>query len=138
MIKASFVGAVLAFACLMPAAAALADGDAVQGKSVFKKCLACHRIGPGAKTLVGPELNGVVGRKAASIEGYAYSKAMRNSGLTFDEATLMQYLKGPRAMVPATYMSFPGLKSDDDIANVIAYLKTFNADGSPASPAPAP
>ena len=113
---------------------ALAAGDADKGKAVFRKCLSCHRIGPGARTLVGPELNGVVGRKAGSIEGYNYSKAMRNSGLTFDAATLTQYLKGPRALVPGTYMTFPGLKTDDDIANVTAYLKTFNADGSAAAP----
>ncbi|MND03040.1 Cytochrome c2 [compost metagenome] len=59
---------------------------------------------------------------------------MRNSGLTFDEATLTNYLKGPRALVPGINMSFPGLKKDEDIANVIAYLKTFKADGSPAGP----
>ena len=119
---------------LVAAAPALAAGDPTLGQAVFKKCLPCHRIGPGAKTLVGPELNGVVGRKAGSLEGYFYSKAMKNSGLTFDEATLTQYLKGPQAMVPGIAMTFPGLKKDDDVANVIAYLKTFKADGSPATP----
>ena len=128
--KLRFAVALLA---LLPLAAH-AGGDADKGKAVFKKCLPCHRIGPGAKTLVGPELNGVVGRKAASIEGYGYSKAMRNSGLTFDEATLTQYLHGPRAMVPGINMTFPGIAKDQDIADVIAYLKTFKADGSPAGP----
>jgi cytochrome c len=113
---------------------ALADGDAAKGAVVFKKCMPCHRVGPGAKTLVGPELNGVVGRKAASIEGYGYSKAMRNSGLTFDEATLTQYLKAPRGLVPGINMTFPGIRKDEDIANLIAYLKTYKADGSPAGP----
>jgi cytochrome c len=116
------------------ATSALAAGDAEKGKTVFKKCLACHRIGPEAKTLVGPELNGVVGRKAGSIEGYSYSKAMLNSGVTFDEATLTQYLRNPRGMIPGINMTFPGLPKDEDIADVIAYLKTFNADGSPATP----
>jgi cytochrome c len=126
----------LSAACSIPAHAA---GDAVKGKVVFKKCMACHRIGPGAKTVVGPELNGVVGRKAGSIEGYRYSKAMAGSGLTFDEATLTTYLKGPKALVPGTNMTFPGLPKDDDIANVIAYLKTFDAEGNPATPTnPAP
>ena len=128
--KLRFAVALLA---LLPLAAH-AGGDADKGKAVFKKCLPCHRIGPGAKTLVGPELNGVVGRKAASIEGYGYSKAMRKSGLTFDEATLTQYLHGPRAMIPGINMTFPGIPKDQDIADVIAYLKTFKADGSPAGP----
>jgi cytochrome c len=111
-----------------------ADGDPVNGKAVFKKCLPCHRVGPGAGTVVGPELNGIVGRKAASIEGYGYSKAMRNSGVTWDEAALTQYLHGPRGMIPGVNMTFPGIAKDQDIADVIAYLKTFKADGSVAGP----
>jgi cytochrome c len=116
------------------AAPALAAGNVENGAAVFKKCMPCHRIGPGAKTLVGPELNGVVGRKAGSIEGYPYSRAMLNSGVTFDEATLSDYLKGPRALIPGINMSFPGLRKDQDVADIIAYLKTFKADGSPATP----
>jgi cytochrome c len=126
----------VALACLAIASwqPARADGDAAKGATVFKKCLPCHRVGPDAKTVVGPQLNGIVGRKAASIEGYAYSKAMRNSGLTFDEATLTEYLKAPRGLVPGINMAFVGLKKDQDIADLIAYLKTFKADGSPAGP----
>ena len=134
--KSAILAAVLVAAFHFIAGGARADGDPNKGKIVFKKCQACHRVGPGAKTVVGPELNGAVGRKAASIEGYRYSKAMSSSGLTFDEATLTQYLKGPRALVPGTNMAFPGLKTDEDIANVIAYLKSFNADGTPAAPTP--
>jgi cytochrome c len=116
---------------------ALADGNAENGAKVFKKCLACHRVGPDAKTLVGPELNGVVGRKAGSIEDYSYSPALKNSGLTWDEATLTEYLKSPRALVPGVRMTFPGLQKDDDIADVIAYLKQIDADGTmTAAPAP--
>jgi cytochrome c len=118
----------------LSATAGRADGDPVKGQTVFKKCLPCHRVGPGAKTLVGPELNGIIGRKAASIEGYGYSKAMRNSGVTWDEATLAEYLRNPRAMIPKINMTFPGMPKDQDIADVIAYLKTFSADGSPAAP----
>ena len=114
---------------------AAADGDADKGAKVFKKCLACHRIGPGAKTLVGPELNGVVGRKAGSVEGYSYSDASKNSGLVWDEATLTLYLRSPRAVVPGTKMTFAGLTKDGDIADVIAYLKTFDAAGNPVAPA---
>jgi cytochrome c len=124
----------LLLALALSTGAGHADGDPVKGKAVFRKCLPCHRVGPGAGTVVGPELNGIVGRKAASIEGYGYSKAMRNSGVTWDEATLTQYLHGPRGMIPGVNMTFPGIAKDQDIADVIAYLKTFKADGSAAGP----
>ena len=78
---------------------------------------------------MGPVLNGLFGRKSGSVEGYNYSDANKNSGLTWDEATLTDYLKNPRAKVPGTKMTFAGLKKDEDIANVIAYLKTYAADG---------
>ena len=74
-------------------------------------------------------LNGVVGRKAGTYPGYAYSEANKNSGLTWDEATLKDYLKNPRAKVPGTKMIFPGLPKEEDIDNVIAYLKQFGPDG---------
>jgi cytochrome c len=103
--------------------------DAALGEKVFLKCKACHQIGEGAKNAVGPVLNGVVGRKAGSYPDYSYSDANKNSGITWDEATLKEYLKNPRAKVPGTKMIFPGLPKDEDIANVIAYLKQFGADG---------
>jgi cytochrome c len=109
-----------------------ADGDPEKGAKVFKQCKACHRIGPGAQALVGPPLNGIVGAKAAEVPGYAFSDALKNSGLTFDEATLTKWLRNPRELVPGNRMAFAGLKKDDDIANVIAYLKTFGPDGQPA------
>src|ERR1700759_5492583 len=103
--------------------------DAALGEKVFLKCKACHQIGEGAKNAVGPVLNGVVGRKAGTAPDYSYSDANKNSGLTWDEATLKEYLRNPRAKVPGTKMIFPGLTKDDDIDNVIAYLKQFGADG---------
>jgi cytochrome c len=103
--------------------------DAALGEKVFLKCKACHQIGEGAKDAVGPVLNGVVGRKAGTYPDYSYSDANKNSGLTWDEATLKEYLKNPRAKVPGTKMIFPGLPKDEDIDNVIAYLKQFGADG---------
>jgi cytochrome c len=103
--------------------------DAALGEKVFQKCRACHQIGEGAKDAVGPVLNGVVGRKAGTYPDYSYSDANKNSGITWDEATLKEYLKNPRAKVPGTKMIFPGLTKDDDIDNVIAYLKQFGADG---------
>jgi cytochrome c len=103
--------------------------DAALGEKVFAKCKACHQIGEGAKNGVGPVLSGIVGRPAGTYEGYSYSDANKNSGLTWNEATLKEYLKNPRAKVPGTKMIFPGLPKDEDIDNVIAYLKQYGADG---------
>jgi len=103
--------------------------DAALGEKVFLKCRACHQIGEAAKNAVGPVLNGVVGRKAGAYPDYSYSDANKNSGLTWDEATLKEYLKNPKAKVPGTKMIFPGLTKDDEIDNVIAFLKQLSADG---------
>jgi cytochrome c len=119
----------IAGTALIVSVGAAAAQDAAAGEKVFAKCKICHQIGEGAKNMVGPVLNGVVGRKAGSYEGYHYSDANKNSGITWDEATLKEYLKDPKAKVPGTKMVFPGLPSDDDIANVIAYLKQFGPDG---------
>jgi cytochrome c len=119
-----FAGLVLA-----GSAGAASAQDAALGEKVFAKCKICHQIGEGAKNAVGPVLNGVVGRKAGTYPDYSYSDANKNSGLTWDEATLKEYLKDPRGKVPGTKMIFPGLPKDEDIANVIAYLKQFGVDG---------
>ena len=103
--------------------------DIAAGEKTFNACRACHQIGDRAVNSIGPVLTGVVGRKAGSAPGYNYSDANKNSGITWDEATLKEYLKDPKAKVPGTKMVFPGLKTDDDIANVIAYLKQFGPDG---------
>lgn len=103
--------------------------DATAGEHVFLKCRACHQIGEGAHNSVGPVLNGVVGRKAGTYPDYNYSEANKNSGLTWDEATLKEYLKNPQAKVPGTKMTFPGLTKEADLENVIAYLKTIGPDG---------
>lgn len=100
--------------------------DATRGERVFLKCKACHQVGEGARNLVGPVLNGIVGRPAASVEGYAYSKPMQESGITWDEEALTTYLRNPREAIPRNRMMFPGLKKDTDIADVIAYLKQFS------------
>lgn len=118
-----------ALALAVSGGAAAAGGDAAAGEATFRVCKTCHRIGEGATNFVGPELNGVVGRKAGSAPGYNYSDANKNSGVVWDEATLTKYLHLPRDVVPGTKMAFPGLQRDDDIANVIAYLKQFGPDG---------
>jgi cytochrome c len=119
----------LAGAALLASMGASMAQDAAAGEKVFLKCKICHQIGEGAKNMVGPVLNAVVGRKAGSYPDYHYSDANKGSGITWDEATLKEYLRDPKAKVPGTKMVFPGLKSDDDIANVIAYLKEFGPDG---------
>lgn len=106
-------------------AASFAEGDAVKGQKVFKKCKACHTVNEGGKKLIGPNLFGIVGKKAAQMEGFKYSKAMTASGLTWDDATLDTFLKKPKALVKKTKMTFAGLKKDKQRANVIAYLKTL-------------
>ncbi|AWM85378.1 cytochrome c family protein [Microvirga sp. 17 mud 1-3] len=103
--------------------------DAAAGEKVFAPCKACHQIGETAKNAVGPELNGVIGRKAGSVEGYNYSAANKNSGLTWDEATFREYIKDPKAKVPGTKMIYAGLKDDKKIDDLIAYLKQFDASG---------
>lgn len=127
---------VLAILAALPLRAALADalppGDPVAGKTIFQKCAGCHSVGPGAINKTGPELNGIVGQKAAIVPGYDFSSAMKNSGVTWTEDKLAQYLRAPRAMIPGVKMTFGGLQRDQDIANVIAYLKSFKLDGSPA------
>ena len=119
----------IAMVALAASVGAAAAQDAAAGEKVFAKCKICHQVGEGAKNGVGPVLNGVVGRKAGSEEGYNYSTANKGSGLTWDDATLKQYLKNPRAMVPGTKMIFPGISNEKEIDDVIAYLKQFGPDG---------
>jgi cytochrome c len=106
--------------------------DAEAGKKVFNKCRACHQVGPTAKNGVGPELNGLIGRKAGSVEGYNYSDANKKSGLTWDEATFAEYIKNPKAKVPGTKMAFAGITKEEEIKDLTAFLKTFDKDGKEA------
>jgi cytochrome c len=103
--------------------------DAAAGEKVFAVCKACHQIGENAKNAVGPVLNGVVGRKAGSVPGYAYSEANKNSGITWDEATFREYIKDPKAKIPGTKMIYAGLKDEQKTNDLVAFLKQFDADG---------
>ncbi len=110
---------------LVSASAALADGDPVAGAVVFRKCGACHTA-TAPDNRVGPSLMGVVGRPVASKPDYAYSPAMKAfgaDGKVWDETLLRKYLPAPQFLVKGIRMTFPGLKSDKDLDNLIAYLK---------------
>ena len=106
-----------------------AQGNAENGADVFKKCRACHLVGEGAKDTVGPQLNKIIGRKAATSETYkTYSDNMKELGakdLVWDDVALDKYLENPKALVPQGKMAFPGLKDKADRDDVIAYLRTF-------------
>src|SRR5262245_42419912 len=94
----------------LPVVAAAQDLE--NGKTVWNKCRPCHQVGEGAKNLVGPVLNGLIGRKSGSIPGYTYSDSNKNSGITWDEATFREYIKNPKAKIPNTKMVFVGLSEE--------------------------
>ena len=122
-------GLVLAGAIVIASSAGALAQDVAAGENSFKKCLPCHRIGEGAKNLVGPELNGLEGRKSGSADGYSYTDANKNSGITWDEAQFKEYITNPRAKIPGTKMVFAGISSENERSNLWAYLKQFDATG---------
>jgi cytochrome c len=103
--------------------------DVAAGEQSFKKCIACHAVGDGAKNKVGPELNGIDGRHSGTAEGFNYSDANKNSGITWSAETFREYIKDPRAKIPGTKMVFAGIKNDQEITNLWAYLSQFGPDG---------
>lgn len=109
-------------------APAFAEGDAEAGEKVFKKCKACHQVGEDAKNRVGPVLNGIVGQPAAALEDFKYSSVLQEraaEGLVWTNEELSAFLASPKKYMKGTKMSFAGLRKDDDIEDVIAYLATF-------------
>ncbi|SCZ04339.1 c-type cytochrome [Microvirga guangxiensis] len=120
---------VLSAAVLLAGLAHAQAQDAAAGEKVFAQCRACHQVGPNAKNAVGPELNGLIGRHSGSVEGYNYSPANKNSGITWDEATFKEYIQNPKAKIPGTKMIYAGLKDEQRINDLIAYLKQFDAQG---------
>ena len=103
--------------------------DIAAGKTSFNKCLACHAIGEGAKNKVGPELNGLNGRKSGTAEGYSYSDANKSSGITWNEAQFKEYIKDPKAKIPGTKMAFAGIKNEREANDLWAYIAQFDKDG---------
>ena len=127
--KTSTLSALVVVTSLATASGALAQ-DAAAGKSSFNKCLACHAIGDGAKNKVGPVLNGLDGRKSGTVEGYNYSDANKNSGITWGKDVFLEYIKDPKGKIPGTKMVFAGIKNEKERADLWAYLKQFDAPGN--------
>lgn len=119
MNKPGFYAIVLG--CALALAGSASAADQAKGKKVFKKCIACHSLTAGKKK-IGPDLANLIGRKAGSVKGFRYSKAMKNYGVTWTAKTLDRYLTKPRKVVKGTKMSFRGLKKKADRDNVIAYI----------------
>ncbi len=106
--------------------------DAAAGERIFAQCRTCHQIGETAKNAIGPNLNGLFGRKAGSVEGYSYSNAYKALDKTWSEENFTVYIKDPRGVTPGTKMVYAGLKDETQIANLVAFLKQYGADGKKA------
>ncbi|OFA06193.1 cytochrome c family protein [Duganella sp. HH101] len=110
---------------LLAAGQAAAAGDAKVGAALFKRCASCHQVGPYAQGGFGPQLNGIIGRRAASTKDYKYSEAMKKSGLVWDEKTLAAYLRAPHDVVPGTSMRFWGIKDEQQVADLLSFMRTL-------------
>jgi cytochrome c len=126
--KKSILSALVIVTSLAAISSASAQ-DAAAGKSSFNKCLACHAIGEGAKNKVGPELNGIDGRKSGTAPDYSYSDANKNSGITWNEAQFKEYIKDPKAKIPGTKMAFAGIKNEKEINDLWAFISQYDKDG---------
>jgi cytochrome c len=114
---------------LAPGRAPAQEGNATDGADIFRQCRACHDVGPTARNKVGPLLNGIVGRKAGTVEGFNYSTANTEAGskgLVWTEEVLFKYLESPLSFMPGTKMAFAGVKDARDRRDLIAYLKQFS------------
>jgi cytochrome c len=120
-------------AAAVVASPALAQ-DPAAGERVFAQCRACHMIGENAQNRVGPPLNGLFGRQSGSMPGFRYSQANQNANITWSDETFTRYIRNPREVIPGTTMVFAGLRNDQQIADLIAYLKQFDATGKRSAP----
>src|SRR5580692_12838482 len=103
--------ALLAFVAALTPASAIA-ADVAAGQAIFARCKICHTVEAGGRSGVGPNLHGIFGRKAGSLDGFTYSEAMKNSGITWDDDTIRQYLNDPKNFIPGNKMAFPGIKDE--------------------------
>ena len=122
------LSALVVIASSAATSAALAQ-DVAAGKTSFNKCMACHAIGAGARNKVGPELNGLDGRKSGTAPDYSYSDADKNSGITWNEAQFKDYIKDPKAKIPGTKMAFAGIKNEKEINDLWAFIAQYDKDG---------
>ena len=118
-----------------PSASPASGGDPAAGRLVFRKCQACHSLEPG-KNMLGPSLAGIIGRKAGAEPSYNYSPAMKQADIVWDAKTLDAYLADPQKMVPGNKMPFPGLKTEHDRADVIAFFASAGGGAQAAAAAP--
>ena len=126
--KTPILSSLVVVTSLLSVSGALAQ-DVTAGKSSFNKCMACHAIGEGAKNKVGPVLNGLDGRKSGTVEGYSYSEANKNSGITWGKDVFLEYIKEPKAKIPNTKMVFAGIKNEKEANDLWAYVASFDKDG---------
>jgi cytochrome c len=119
----------VAVGLMVSTGAALAQ-DVEAGEKSFRKCAPCHNIGPDAINKVGPELNGLNGRKSGTVEGFSYSDANKGSGITWSEAIFKEYIKDPRAKVPGTKMIFAGIKNEKEVGDLWSYVSQFDKNGN--------
>jgi cytochrome c len=117
----------LVIAAMLAISAQAAAQDAAKGEIVFHQCMICHPIGTDAQNKIGPELDG---RRSGTVANYNYSDANKNSGIVWDETTFKNYIVDPRAMIPGTRMPFAGIKDPQQVNDLWAHIKQFNADGS--------
>jgi cytochrome c len=103
--------------------------DVEKGQHSFNKCLPCHAVGPDAQNKVGPELNGLDGRQAGTVANFSYSEANKNSGTVWNETTFKDYIRSPQAKIPGTKMAFAGITNPQEIEDLWAYLRQFDASG---------
>jgi cytochrome c len=119
--------ALLLLSLVLAAPAAQASDPLAAGRAAFQRCANCHQVGPGARSNFGPQLNGIIGRRAGSAPDFAYSPAMKKAGFVWDEKRLAAFLRDPDAVVPGNRMRFWGLRSERQIADLLAYLRAGGA-----------
>jgi cytochrome c len=105
--------------------------DIAAGETSFRKCAGCHAVGLDAKNRIGPQLNGIEGRKCGTVDGYNYSTANKGCALTWNEAVFVEYIRDPKAKIPGTKKSFSGIRDETEARNLWAYLRQFGAGGRP-------
>jgi cytochrome c len=127
--KKLILSALVVIASSVAAATAALAQDAAAGKTSFNKCMACHAIGEGAKNKVGPELNGLDGRKSGTAPDYSYSDANKNSGITWNTDQFLDYIKDPKAKIPGTKMVFAGIKTEKEANDLWAFISQYDKDG---------